>query len=137
MSSKPGKTGTTRKPFRNAGRTVVRNAAKGELHAPAPTIRDVAARAGVATATVSNVLTGQRHVAADRRRSVLEAVDPLGYQPNHLAASPRRQDTRTIGLVVPDLTNPFFAQLLHPIAGLAAASGPQILLSDNSHDVGR
>ena len=47
----------------------------------APTIRDVAARAGVATATVSNVLTGRRQVAQDRRRRVLEAVDALGYQP--------------------------------------------------------
>src|SRR5437660_521980 len=71
----------------------------------APTIRDVAARAGVATATVSNVLTGRRQVAQDRRRRVLEAVDALGYQPNRLAAGLRRQRTGTVGMVVPDLTD--------------------------------
>src|SRR5215831_17534681 len=94
----------------------------------APTIRDVAARAGVATATVSNVLTGRRQVAESRRRLVLEAVAALGYQPNHLAASLRRRLTHTVGIVVPDLTNPFFAALVQHIEELAAESAYQILL---------
>jgi len=133
MVSRPRKANTTRKLIG----TMVRKSAKGEHRAPAATIRDVAARAGVATATVSNVLTGQRHVAGDRRRLVLEAVDALGYQPNHLAASLRRKDSRTIGIVVPDLTNPFFAELVQRIEGLAAAGGFQILLVDSSNDVQR
>jgi LacI family transcriptional regulator len=137
MVSRPRKAAAIRKAIRTVVGTVIRKAAKGERRTPAATIRDVAARAGVATATVSNVLTGQRHVADDRRRSVLEAVDALGYQPNHLAASLRRQDTRTIGMVVPDLTNPFFAELVHRVEGLAAASGYQILLVDSSNDVER
>jgi LacI family transcriptional regulator len=103
----------------------------------APTIHDVAARAGVATATVSNVLTGQRYVAERRRRLVLEAVDALDYQPNHLAASLRRKHSRTVGIVVPDLTNPFFAALVQQIEGLAAASGYEILLVDSSNDINR
>ncbi len=133
MVSRPRTANTTRKLIG----TMVRKSAKGEHRAPAATIRDVAARAGVATATVSNVLTGQRHVAGDRRRLVLEAVDALGYQPNHLAASLRRKDSRTIGIVVPDLTNPFFAELVQRIEGLAAAGGFQILLVDSSNDVQR
>src|SRR5215813_14424087 len=99
----------------------------------APTIRDVAARAGVATATVSNVLTGRRPVAEDRRRRVLEAVDALGYQPNRLAAGLRRQRTGTVGMVVPDLTNPFFAALVQRVEELAAESDCQILLVDSSN----
>jgi len=99
-----------------------------------PTIRDVAARAGVATATVSNVLTGKRQVAEDRRRRVLEAVAALGYRPNQMAASLRRQQTRTIGIVVPDLTNPFFSGLVHRIEELAAEGDYQILLVGSNED---
>jgi LacI family transcriptional regulator len=102
-----------------------------------PTIRDVAARAGVATATVSNVLTGRRQVAEDRRRRVLEAVGALGYQPNRLAAGLRRQRTGTVGMVVPDLTNPFFAALVQRVEELAAEGDCQILLVDSSNDPAR
>ena len=103
----------------------------------APTIRDVAARAGVPTATVSNVPTGRRQVAESRRRLVLEAVAALGYQPDHSAASLRRRHTRTVGIVVPDLTNPFFAALVQRIEERAALDDYHILLVDSSHDAGR
>ena len=99
-----------------------------------PTIRDVAARAGVATATVSNVLTGRRPVADGLRRVVLAAVQELGYERNHLAASLRLQRTRSVGIVVPDLTNPFFAELVRQIEEVAAGSGFQILLVDSNEE---
>ena len=99
-----------------------------------PTIRDVAARAGVATATVSNVLTGRRPVADGLRRVVLEAVRELGYERNHLAASLRLQRTRSVGIVVPDLTNPFFAELVRQIEEVAARSDFQILLVDSNEE---
>lgn len=99
-----------------------------------PTIRDVAELASVAPATVSNVLTGRRPVAEDRKQRVLAAVAQLGYRPNHLAASLRRQETRTIGIVIPDLTNPFFAALVHRIEELAAESDYQILLMSSNED---
>jgi LacI family transcriptional regulator len=99
-----------------------------------PTIRDVAQLAQVAPATVSNVLTGRRPVAEDRTKRVLAAVAQLGYRPNHLAASLRRQETRTIGIVIPDLTNPFFAALVHRIEELAAESDYQILLMSSNED---
>jgi len=66
---------------------------------------------------------------------VLAAVAQLGYRPNHLAASLRRQETRTIGIVIPDLTNPFFAALVHRIEELAAESDYQILLMSSNEDV--
>lgn len=99
-----------------------------------PNIRDVAELASVAPATVSNVLTGRRPVAEDRKQRVLAAVAQLGYRPNQLAASLRRQETRTIGIVIPDLTNPFFAALVHRIEELAAESDYQILLMSSNED---
>jgi LacI family transcriptional regulator len=94
----------------------------------APTIKDVAERAGVAPGTVSNVLTGRRPVAEDLRQQVLRAVDALGYRPNQIAASLRTRQTRSIGIVVPDLKNPFFAELVYHIDELAATSNYQTLL---------
>ena len=99
-----------------------------------PTIQDVARLAKVAPATVSNVLNETRPVAEARRERVLAAVKSLGYRPNHLAASLRRQATRTVGIVVPDLTNPFFAAIVHRIEELAAESAYQILLVSSNED---
>src|ERR1043165_4326254 len=99
-----------------------------------PTIQDVAKLAKVAPATVSNVLNGTRPVAEIRKDRVLAAVKKLGYRPNALAASLRRKETRTIGICVPDLTNPFFAALVHRIEELAADSDYQILLVSSNED---
>src|SRR3546814_8320810 len=74
-----------------------------------PTIRDVAARAGVSTATVSNVLSGTRHVGPERRQRVLDAIERLDYRPNGIAASLRSQRSRVVGVVVPDINNAVFA----------------------------
>jgi LacI family transcriptional regulator len=99
-----------------------------------PTIQDVARLAKVAPATVSNVLNSSRPVAEIRKARVLAAVKELGYRPNALAASLRRRETRTIGIVVPDLTNPFFGGLVHRIEELAAGSDYQILLVSSNED---
>jgi LacI family transcriptional regulator len=88
----------------------------------------------VAPATVSNVLNETKPVAEARRARVLEAVKALGYRPNHLAASLRRQATRSVGIVVPDLTNPFFAAIVHRIEELASESAYQILLVSSNED---
>lgn len=99
-----------------------------------PTIQDVARLAKVAAATVSNVLNGTRPVAEIRKERVLAAVKTLGYRPNALAASLRRKETRTIGVVVPEITNPFFAALVHRIEELAGDSDYQILLASSNED---
>ena len=100
---------------KTAGRTVPK---KNRV----PTIQDVAKLAKVAPATVSNVLNGTRPVTDLRKERVLAAVKQLGYRPNALAASLRRKETRTVGVVVPEITNPFFAALVHRIEELAAES---------------
>ena len=98
------------------------------------TMRDVALRAGVAPATVSNVLTGRRQVRPELRERVLAAIDELGYRPNRVASSLRSSRSHAIGILVPDLTNPFFATLVHRLEDLAAEDGYQILLASSNED---
>jgi LacI family transcriptional regulator len=99
-----------------------------------PTIRDVAARAGVSPATVSNALSGLRGVTGDRRRAVLEAVAALGYKSNHMASSLRRGETRTVGVVLPNLGNEFFAALVRQWERIASQSGYEIMVVASGED---
>lgn len=98
------------------------------------TIRDVAERAAVAPATVSNVLSGRRQVRQELRDRVLAAIAATGYRPNQLASSFRLMRSNTIGILVPDLTNPFFATLVHHLEDRAAEDGYQILLTGSNED---
>jgi LacI family transcriptional regulator len=75
------------------------------------TIADVAADAGVSRATVSQVLNGRRPVATATRDRVLASVERLSYRPHSLARSLRTQRSLTIGVVLPDITNPFYPEL--------------------------
>ena len=99
-----------------------------------PTIRDVAARAGVSPATVSNALSGSRGVTGDRRRAVLEAVAALGYKSNHMASSLRRGETRTVGIVVPNLGNEFYSGLVRQWERIASQSGYEMLVVASGED---
>ena len=103
----------------------------------APTIRDVAERAKVSTATVSHVLneTGRAGVLA--RARVTAAVTELGYRPNGNAASLRSRRSRIVGLVVPSITNTFFAQMASEFETLAMASGYDIAIVTSNEDLER
>ncbi|RII20483.1 Ribose operon repressor [Streptomyces sp. YIM 130001] len=74
-------------------------------------LKDVAARAGVSVRTVSNVVSGTASVAAGTRRRVEEAIEELGYRPNLAARSLRAGRTGIIGLAIPELHSPYFAEL--------------------------
>jgi LacI family transcriptional regulator len=79
------------------------------------TIRDVADRAGVSMSTVSHVINATRFVSEEKRQRVLDAMGALHYRPNSLARSLRRQRSFTIGVVVPDSRNPYFADIARGI----------------------
>jgi LacI family transcriptional regulator len=83
------------------------------------TIREVAKSAGVSSTTVSHVINGTRFVSQTVRVRVLGAIRRLGYQPNVLARSLRRGETHTIGLILPDSANPFFAKVGRSIEAAA------------------
>lgn len=82
------------------------------------TIRDVAKAANVSTSTVSHVINDTRFVKPDTRERVLQAMKELKYQHNRLASSLRNRKTHTIGVLVPNSANPYFAEIL---AGIEAA----------------
>lgn len=92
---------------------------------------DVAKAAGVSPAVVSYVLNdGPRGVAPSTRERVLEAVERLGYRPNRIAASLRRRRTMSLGLIVPDNLNPYFAELAREVEIEAYARGYTLLMGN-------
>lgn len=100
-------------------------------------IVDVAKKANVSTATVSRVLSKPDAVKEETTEKVLEAIKELNYQPNALARQLRRLETKTVLVVVPDITNPFFSKVLRGIESVAVTNGYQVLLGDAGNDVER
>ena len=92
------------------------------------TLQDVARRAGVTAATVSNVLTGRVGVQAATRQRVLAAIDAVGYRPNLVARGLAGGKTFTLAVVVPSLANPFFAEVVETMEAVADAEAYQLLL---------
>ncbi|MGG4405665.1 LacI family DNA-binding transcriptional regulator [Geobacillus stearothermophilus] len=97
-------------------------------------IKDVAKRANVSTATVSRVLRNTGNVTEETRQRVLEAIEALNYQPNVLGRYLRRMETETVLVVVPDIMNPFFSKVLRGIEAVALKHGYQVLLGDTQND---
>ena len=93
-----------------------------------PTIYDVARLAGVSTATVSRALNGTGQIAPATRGAIDAAVEQLGYRPNTIARSLVTKSTQTIGLLLPDITNPFYASLVGAIQQRALEREHTILL---------
>lgn len=98
------------------------------------TMAEVAARAGVSTTTVSHVLNGTRHVSEDARRRVEEAIEETGYSPNTIARSLATASTRTIGLAISAISNPYFIDLVHVIEAEFRSADFLILLADTKDD---
>lgn len=96
-------------------------------------IYDVARKARVSVATVSAVVNDSAYVSPQLKARVLAAVRGLGYHPNLLARSLAKRQTRTIGVIVPDIVNPFWPEVVRGAEDRAHASGYTLLLS-NSDD---
>src|SRR2546423_6178333 len=101
-----------------------------------PTMKDVARTAGVSLMTVSRVVAGESGVAPRTAARVEEAIKTLGYQRNDIARNLRRkaQDSRTIGLVVDDLANPFFSALARSVEDEAYRRGFLVLVASSNAD---
>ncbi|MEW2353907.1 LacI family DNA-binding transcriptional regulator [Spirillospora sp. NPDC029432] len=93
-------------------------------------VKDVARHAGVSVATVSRVLNDSDRVAPETRARVLAAVEALGYRRNAVARSLRTDATRTIGLVIGDILNPFFTELARAIEDEARALGYSVVIGN-------
>jgi len=97
-------------------------------------IKDVAAAAGVSTATVSRVLSDHPHVRPELRARVLSAVAELEYRPNLVARSLRAQRTNAIGLILSDVGNPFFAEISRAVEDIAYEHGFSVLLCNTDEN---
>ncbi|WP_434654238.1 LacI family DNA-binding transcriptional regulator [Thermoanaerobacterium thermosaccharolyticum] len=99
------------------------------------TIRDVAEKAGVTVTTVSRVLNNRGYISEKTRKKVYEAMKELNYQPNELARSLYRRKSYLIGLLIPSVAHPFFAELTSYIEYYAYQNDYKILLCNSLQDV--
>jgi len=98
---------------------------------------DVARRAGVSSAVVSYVVnSGPRNVAPETRERVLEAIEELGYRPNASARALKLGVSETIGLIISDITNPYFSEYAHAIEEAAAERGLSVIFTNSTLAVG-
>ncbi|MEM3658555.1 MAG: LacI family DNA-binding transcriptional regulator [Candidatus Hadarchaeum sp.] len=98
------------------------------------TIRDVAKHAGVSVATVSHVINGTRKVAPETEARVRRVMEELGYQPNAIAQSLRKRATYAVGVLVSDITNPFFATLVRGVEDAALEAGYSVIVCNSDED---
>lgn len=103
----------------------------------APTIYDVASLAGVSLATVSRVINDHPNVRPSTREKVLAAMRDLGYQPSLVAAALTTKQTNTIGLLVPDISNPFFAEICRSVEDACAERGFSTIICNTDERMDR
>lgn len=98
------------------------------------TLRDVARHVGLSIATVSRALSGHPHVDEGTRRRVLNAAAEIGYQPNALARALRQSRTKTVGLVIPDILNDFYAECATVLQHELEQRGYRLILCISNSD---
>ena len=103
---------------------------EGQQHPRRPTLEDVARLAAVSTATVSRVINGSAKVTGDTRRTVEDAIARLGYRPSFVGRALAMRRTATIGVVVADIRNPFFPEIVHAVEREAREHGYLPILCD-------
>jgi LacI family transcriptional regulator len=99
-----------------------------------PSIKKVAEVAGVSVGTVSHVITGSVNVSESLRNKVQAAIRELNYHPNHVARSLKTSKTRTLGIVVPDLTIPFFPHVIRGAENAARQRGYSVIAVNSDDD---
>jgi len=101
------------------------------------TLKDVARRAGVSTATVSHVINETRFVSEELKARVHQAMRELNYRPNAIARSLRRRKTHNIGMIVPDISYPFLAEVARGVEDKGFELGYNVILCDSDGDLER
>ena len=99
------------------------------------TIKDVAQLSGVSIATISNVITRKKHVGPEVTQKVMQAMRKLNYRPNMIARSLKVKKTNNIGVLAPDISNPFFAEIIKGVESVAKKKGRQFFLCNTNGDV--
>ncbi|MCI0620849.1 MAG: LacI family transcriptional regulator [Acidobacteria bacterium] len=98
------------------------------------TIREVAQHAGVSTATVSHVMNQTVYVSPIRRERVIKAMRELGYHPNDAARALKTKKSKTVGMIIPDITNPFFPAVVRGAEDVLAQEGYTLIIGNSDSD---
>ena len=104
------------------------------LRGDRPRIGQVAELAGVSATTVSHALNGHRPVSEATRRRIMDAIEQLGYRPNVVARGLRAGRSMTIGLVIPDITNPFYPLLARGLQDVLGPAGYDEIITNTNGD---
>ena len=100
----------------------------------APGIRNIAKHLGVSLSTVSSVINGRGYVSPKMRERIASYLREVDYQPNYVARSLRRQETRIIGLIVPDLSNTFYSRISRGAEDFLLSMDYQLMVADSRED---
>ena len=133
-AAEPAESADVRRRAQGRGPFAIVRPTRPDGHALAATIADVARLAGVSTATVSRVLAGLGGARPATRERVLAAARELGYRPSGVARSLKLRPTRTLGLIVTDIENPFFPELVRAVEDAARDLGYALLLCNAADD---
>lgn len=98
------------------------------------TIKQVAQEAGVSTSTVSRYISNKGYVGDDSRKKIKDAIGKLGYKPNILAQSLKNKKSNLIGLLLPDISNPFFPRLAKGVEAFLKKKGYRVILGNLSSE---
>jgi len=98
------------------------------------TMRQIAARARVSVGTVSHVINNSAGVRQEVRKRVLDAIERLGYQPSLLARGLRRNQTTILGMIIPDISNPFFPLVVRGVEDIAYQNSYRLMLCNTDND---
>src|SRR5579884_507035 len=98
-------------------------------------IKEIAALAQVSTATVSHVFNRSAYVSPELEARVMKAARTLNYQPNQLARSLRTRQSRTIGMIIPNITNPFFPEVVRAVEDVLNREGYTLVLGNSDYDL--
>ena len=99
------------------------------------TISDVAKLAGVSTATVSHTINATRYVSSETKDKVYRAIQELGYTPDASARSFRTGKKKTIGFIVPDISNKFFGTMIESVENYLSAHGYHLIIANTKEDM--
>ncbi len=98
-------------------------------------LKDIAKKLNLSVATVSKVINGKGRVSEATRDRVLKAIAESGYKPNELARSLRRQSSNTLGVIVPDLTNNFYANVIKGVEKIAWQNGYSVIVCNSDENI--
>lgn len=101
------------------------------------TIKDLAAALSLSVSTVSRALSGDRNVSASTREKVLSAAEEMGYRKNPVAASLKAGNTRTVGVVVPEMWSGYTIQMIHGLQEVLYPLGVRVIIADSGEDPAR